>query len=69
MKKPIMLDFPYSFETERLTIRGPLPGDGQEMHVAVSESLDELRPWMPWAMNVLSAQEYEVWAREGRLQF
>lgn len=70
MDKPILFDFPYSFETERLTIRGPLPGDGKEIHTAVMESLDELRPWMPWAVGkILTAEEYEVRAREGRLKF
>ena len=69
MEKPILLDFPYSFDTERLTIRGPLPGDGKEIHAAVLESLDELRPWMPWAMNILNEKEYEVRAREGQLKF
>ena len=69
MDNPILLDFPYSFETERLTIRGPMPGDGKELHTAVLESLDELRPWMPWAMNMLSEKGYEVRVREGRLKF
>lgn len=41
--------FPDSFETERLRIRAPRPGDGAELHAAISESLAELTPWMPWA--------------------
>jgi hypothetical protein len=48
MKPPILMDFPESFETERLLIRSPLPGDGHELHAAVRESIDELTPWMPW---------------------
>jgi len=46
---PILLDFPDSFDTERLTIRAPRPGDAPEIVRAVTESLNELRPWMPWA--------------------
>ncbi len=69
MKKPILLDFPYSFETERLIIRGPLPGDGLELHAAVHESLEELQPWLPWAMNPLNEEQYEARVREGQLQF
>jgi ribosomal-protein-serine acetyltransferase len=69
MDKPILLDFPYSFDTERLTIRGPLPGDGKEVHAAVLESLAELRPWMPWALKMLNETEYEVRVREGQLKF
>lgn len=69
MEKPILLDFPYSFETERLTIRGPLPGDGIHVREAVVESQAELKPWMPWAMEIPSEQDYEVRVREGRLRF
>ncbi len=46
---PLLLDFPDSFETERLTICGPRVEDAQEIVDAVNESLPELRPWMPWA--------------------
>ncbi|MCA9948288.1 MAG: GNAT family N-acetyltransferase [Anaerolineales bacterium] len=68
-KKPILIDFPYSFETERLTIRGPLPGDGKELHTAVSESQAEIKPWLPWAVNVMSAEDYEARVRDGQLKF
>lgn len=47
--KPILRDFPHSFETERLTIRCPMPGDGAELNAAVLESWENLRQWMPWA--------------------
>ena len=43
MKPPILLDFPESFETERLLIRCPLPGDGHELHAAVRESIENSR--------------------------
>ncbi len=46
---PLLLDFPDSFDTERLTIRAPRVEDAQEVIDAVTESLPELRPWMPWA--------------------
>lgn len=42
-------DFPDHFETERLHIRVPRPGDGVALYEAVRESLDHLRPWPPWA--------------------
>lgn len=67
--KPILRDFPYSLETERLTIRGPLPGDGAEVHAAVIESQAELKDWMPWAVDIPSAEDYEVRVREGQLKF
>ena len=46
---PILLDFPDTFDTARLTIRAPRPADAPEIVTAVNESLAELRPWMPWA--------------------
>ncbi len=67
--KPILRDFPYSFETERLTIRGPLPGDGEELHTAVTESQAELKPWMPWAVDLPDAEGYEARVREGQVKF
>lgn len=60
---PILLDFPDSFDTERLTIRAPRYADAHEIVTAVNESLAELRPWMSWA--TLPA---EVEATEARLR-
>ncbi len=66
---PILLDFPDSFETERLTIRSPLPGDGLELQTAVAESLDDLRPWVSWADHVPIVEEDEELVRRGRARF
>jgi len=57
---PILLDFPDSFDTERLTIRAPRPGDGAQIAEAVRESLNELRPWTPWAKDEPSAEAQEI---------
>ena len=38
--KPILLDFPDSFETERLLLRAPRVGDGAVMNAALIESID-----------------------------
>lgn len=69
MLDPILLDFPYQFETERLLIRGPLPGDGEAIHAAAVESQPELRQWLPWAVSISSTLEYEVRVRKKRLEF
>lgn len=57
---PILLDFPDSFETKRLLIRAPRPGDGAEVNAAICESLDRLRPWMPWAQTAPPEEETEA---------
>ena len=67
--KPIMREFPYEFESERLTIRGPLPGDETAVHQAVVESQEVLKPWMPWAVEILTEEEYAVHVREQQLNY
>lgn len=67
--KPIMLDFKDQFETERLTIRSPLYGDGAMVNEAIRESIEELRPWMPWANQVPSVEQSEENVRIARVQF
>jgi len=69
MSFPILLDFPDRFESERLLIRGPLPGDGADVHAAITESLDELRPWMPWAHVEQTVDEVEANVRQAHADF
>ncbi len=44
-----MIDPPYRIVSERLVIRCWEPRDAARMKEAIDSSLDELRPWMPWA--------------------
>lgn len=69
MKPPILRDFKESFETERLLIRSPLPGDGPGMHAAVKESLRELTPWMPWPKEHRTVEDSEASVRRARARF
>ena len=69
MKAPILKDFPEAFETERLRIRSPLPGDGPEVYRAVKESLDELAPWMPWTQEHRTVEDSEASVRRARVAF
>ena len=66
---PILLDFPDAFESERLLIRSPMPGDGPALNEAVVESLDSLRPWMPWAQTAPTVEASEENVRKGRVRF
>ena len=43
----LLLDLPESYESERLTIRAPRPGDGTEMNAAIRETFDDLKRWLP----------------------
>lgn len=66
---PILLNFPDYFETERLLIRAPRPGDGVVMREAIAESLEHLKPWMPFAQNLQSLDEIEANLRRGAARF
>lgn len=57
---PLLLEFPDSFETDRLLIRAPRPGDGAAVNAAILDSLAELRPWMPWAKTAPTIEESEA---------
>lgn len=67
--EPILKDFPESFETERLLIRSPMPGDGPALHEAVRESLTELKPWMAWIGNHRTVEGSEKSVRRARIRF
>ncbi|SFJ08372.1 GNAT family N-acetyltransferase [Thermoflavimicrobium dichotomicum] len=66
---PILRDFPHQFETERLLIRLPLPGDGVYVNEAIHESLDHLKPWMLWAQNPPTIEETEINVRQAHCHF
>ena len=52
---PILRDFPPSFDTARLTLRRPEPGDGPEVNRALLETWADLHEWMDWAMRAKSS--------------
>jgi RimJ/RimL family protein N-acetyltransferase len=54
---------PRRFETERLTVRAPQLGDAAALVNAVTESIDELRPWMPWAQQIPTRADQEAHLR------
>jgi RimJ/RimL family protein N-acetyltransferase len=69
MTAPILLDIPESFETERLLIRVPRPGDGAEVNAAVLETFDDLHPWMPWAAERPTVEQTEEYCRRSYSKF
>ena len=68
-RPPILRDIPESFESERLVIRAPRPGDGPALHEAIEESRAELRPWMPWANEHQTMDDSEGYARRAYSEF
>ncbi|TVY10545.1 GNAT family N-acetyltransferase [Paenibacillus cremeus] len=61
---PILMDFPTEFTTERLIIRMPKLGDGLAVNQAIRASIEELKPWLPFAQSVPSVEESEAWIRD-----
>lgn len=67
--KPILINFPEEFYTERLLIRKPMPGDGPAVYEAMQASLEELKPWMPWAHREQTEQDVEANMRDAHAKF
>ena len=65
----LLLDFPESFESDRLTIRAPRVGDGAEINAAVRETFDDLKVWMPWAQQIPTLEESEDFVRHAQSEF
>lgn len=66
---PILIEFNDEFETDRLTIKSPQWGDGAAVNEAIRESVQELRPWLPWAKEIPTLEESEENVRLARLKF
>lgn len=66
---PLLIEFPELFESERLFIRAPRVGDGEELNAAVIESFAELKPWMPWAQTLPTLEESEITIRKSLARF
>ncbi|MDI4632444.1 GNAT family N-acetyltransferase [Pelomonas sp. V22] len=59
MTDPVLIEVPEKIETERLVLLAPRAGVGPALNEAVIETLDQLRPWMPWAQHAPSVDETE----------
>lgn len=66
---PILLKIPTEFYTERLLIRMPLPGDGKKVYPSIAASINELRPWLPFAQEEQSEIKTEISVREAHARF
>src|SRR3712207_6606144 len=66
---PLLIDIPEAFETERLVVRIARPGDGPGVNAAIVESIEELKPWMPWAHPTPTAEQSEAHGRRAHAKF
>jgi RimJ/RimL family protein N-acetyltransferase len=69
-KNPILIDIPMPIVTPRLIIRPVMPGDGVEIHEALSETWDQIHRWMPlWAKELSPVDHYEEIVRKAYAKF
>ncbi|HWO75790.1 MAG TPA: GNAT family N-acetyltransferase [Bacillus sp. (in: firmicutes)] len=67
--KQTLISFPEKIETQRLYIRPPQPGDGEKVQQAIAASLNELKPWLPFAHAVPSLEDAEDSVRRALAEF
>ncbi|MFD1387725.1 GNAT family N-acetyltransferase [Oceanobacillus sp. FSL W7-1293] len=67
--EPILLSFPDQFETERLIIRAPKPEDWKSIYTAMQASINELKPWLPFARQEQTEQDVQKTTKEAYLNF
>lgn len=68
-RDPLLVDLPAQITTGRFVLRAPRAGDGDMLNAAVCQSIEALRPWMPWAQQVPTLQESELECRRMAAKF
>ncbi|MGG1141036.1 GNAT family N-acetyltransferase [Bacillus mycoides] len=67
---PILLDVPLQIETDRLILRAPLQaGDGNVVHQAIKESINELKQWLLLFQSIPTVEETEILLRNAHIDF
>jgi len=65
----LLIDVPERIDTERFILRCPQPADGAAINAAICATMDELRPWMPWAQAAPLLDESEAYCRRNQARF
>jgi RimJ/RimL family protein N-acetyltransferase len=66
---PCLIDVPEEFAPARMVVRCARPGAGAGVNVAIRESMEELKVWMPWAQTVPTVEDTETHARRAYARF
>lgn len=66
---PILIKVPEEIVTERLLLAAPRAGMGQALAAAVGESIEHLKPWMPWAQLAPTVEDSEAVMRRMQADF
>jgi RimJ/RimL family protein N-acetyltransferase len=63
------IPYPLELLTERLVIRTPAESDAAQLVEAIAETIDRLRPWMPWADHIPTLAEAAENCRQAEQAF
>ncbi|WP_416827103.1 GNAT family N-acetyltransferase [Ectobacillus polymachus] len=66
---PLLLDFPTMFQTKRLQLRKPFPGDGSELYEVYQRSASDLNSWLSYGAAIQSEDQAEADVREAHAKF
>lgn len=66
---PLLIDVPERIDTDRFILRCPQAGDGAAINAVICATMDELRPWMPWAQAAPLLDESEAYCRRNQARF
>lgn len=69
MMQGLVEDVPARIDTARLVVRMVQPTDGPRLNAAVCESIDDLRPTMPWAQTAPTLAQSDAECRRLSAQF
>lgn len=68
-KKHLLIPVPMPIVTPRLILRPAQAGDGAALHAAKTETLAQLKIWMPWAKDGQTVDDDEITVREAMAKF
>lgn len=66
---PVLIKVPERIDAGRVLLLAPRAGLGQALNAAICESLDQLKPWMPWAQSAPTVEESETVLRQQLARF
>jgi ribosomal-protein-serine acetyltransferase len=69
IENPILLNLPMPIFTPRLQIRPRQFGEGKICAQAINDSLEHLKPWMPFAQNPMNEIDSEIFCRKSLADF
>lgn len=61
--------FPQPIKTDRLLIRAAEPQDAQMLYQAASQSIEMLKPWMPWAKDGVTIEALTAFCRQAYAKY